>query len=97
VTTHLTIEDRCRGALLGLTAGDRNGGPNEMAARLTEGLAEQGRFDRDDVLARYVAWWRDGACAPAASGTIYPKKQAYSSLSTTAKNSSMEATSGAGS
>jgi len=55
------MADRCRGVLLGLAAGDRNGGPTEMAVRLAESLAAQGRFDRDDVLARYVAWWRDGA------------------------------------
>jgi hypothetical protein len=47
--------------LLGLAAGDRNGGPIEMAVRLVESLAERGVFERDNVLARYVTWWRDGA------------------------------------
>jgi ADP-ribosylglycohydrolase len=61
VTTILTIEDRCRGALLGLAAGDRNGGPIELAVRFAESLAERGAFESHDVLARYVAWWRDGA------------------------------------
>jgi ADP-ribosylglycohydrolase len=58
----LTIaEDRCRGVLVGLAAGDRIGGPIRMALRLAESLAETGRFDPADVLGRYLAWWRDGA------------------------------------
>jgi ADP-ribosylglycohydrolase len=57
----MAMADRCRGVLLGLAAGDRNGGPTELAVRLAESLAERGAFDRDDVLARYLAWWREGA------------------------------------
>jgi ADP-ribosylglycohydrolase len=53
--------DRIRGVLLGLAAGDRNGGPIRMAARLAESLADRRRFDPDDILARYLDWWRDGA------------------------------------
>ena len=53
--------DRIRGILLGLAAGDRNGGPIRMAIRLAESLAERRRFDPEDVLARYLEWWRDGA------------------------------------
>lgn len=53
--------DRIRGVLLGLAAGDRNGGPIRMAVRLAESLADRQRFDPDDALARYLAWWRDGA------------------------------------
>jgi ADP-ribosylglycohydrolase len=55
------LADRCRGVLLGLAAGDRNGGPTELAIRLAESLADRRAFDRDDVLARYLAWWRKGA------------------------------------
>lgn len=54
-------EDRLRGALLGLAAGDRNGGPVRMAIRLGESLVERGRFDPGDILSRYVAWRREGA------------------------------------
>jgi ADP-ribosylglycohydrolase len=54
-------EDRCRGVLVGLAAGDRIGGPVRMAVRLAESLAEAGRFDAADVLGRYLAWWREGA------------------------------------
>ena len=56
-----TLADRCRGVLLGLAAGDRNGGPTELAVRLAESLAERSAFDGDDVLARYLAGWREGA------------------------------------
>jgi len=57
----MAMADRCRGVLLGLAAGDRNGGPTELAVRLAESLAERIAFDGDDVLARYLAWWREGA------------------------------------
>lgn len=54
--------DRCRGALIGLAAGDRNGGPTRMALALAASLVAQQAFDRADVLSRYVRWWRaDGA------------------------------------
>jgi ADP-ribosyl-[dinitrogen reductase] hydrolase len=55
------VRDRCRGVLLGLGAGDRNGGPIRMAVRLAESLLEQGRFDAADILDRYLRWWREGA------------------------------------
>src|SRR5262249_46499203 len=56
-----TAEDRCRGVLVGLAAGDRIGGPSRMALRLAESLVETGRFDAADVLGRYLAWWGQGA------------------------------------
>jgi ADP-ribosylglycohydrolase len=56
-----TAEDRCRGVLLGLAAGDRNGGPIRMAVRLAESLLELGRFDPADIVTRYLRWWREGA------------------------------------
>jgi ADP-ribosylglycohydrolase len=55
------VQDRCRGVLLGLAAGDRNGGPISMAVRLAESLLELGRFDPQDIAARYLGWWREGA------------------------------------
>jgi hypothetical protein len=58
-----TAEDRCRGVLLGLAAGDRNGGPIRMAVRLAESLLELGRFDPADIVTRYLRWWRQGANA----------------------------------
>lgn len=54
-------EDRAMGALIGLAAGDRNGGPIEMAVRLAECLAEEGRFDPATVFDRYLDWYRNGA------------------------------------
>lgn len=54
-------QDRCRGVLLGLAAGDKNGGPIRMAVRLAESLLELGRFDPTDIVGRYLQWWREGA------------------------------------
>jgi ADP-ribosylglycohydrolase len=53
--------DRVAGILLGLAAGDRNGGPVRMAVRLTESLIERQAVDVEDIAARYLAWWHDGA------------------------------------
>ena len=39
-----TAEDRCRGVLVGLAAGDRIGGPIRMAVRLAESLARLRRL-----------------------------------------------------
>jgi ADP-ribosylglycohydrolase len=55
------IGDRVCGVLLGLAAGDRNGGPIRMAVRLAESLAELRQFDSQDILSRYLGWWRAGA------------------------------------
>jgi ADP-ribosyl-[dinitrogen reductase] hydrolase len=56
-----TAEDRCRGVLVGLAAGDRIGGPIRMAVRLAESLLDCGGFDPADILGRYLGWWREGA------------------------------------
>jgi ADP-ribosylglycohydrolase len=53
-------QDRVEGILIGLAAGDRNGGPLRMALRLAESLIALQRFDRADVLQRYLAWWNAG-------------------------------------
>ena len=55
------IPDRVAGVLIGLAAGDRNGGPIQMAVRLTESLIERGGFDRYDIGERYLSWWNEGA------------------------------------
>jgi hypothetical protein len=60
-----TVEDRCRGALLGLAAGDRNGGPIRMAARLAESLRELGWFDPQDIVARTSSGGERGPSTPA--------------------------------
>jgi ADP-ribosylglycohydrolase len=52
------VRDRSRGVLLGLGAGDRNGGPVRMALRLANSLLSCCDFDAADVLRRYVDWWR---------------------------------------
>src|SRR6516165_2494790 len=55
------VQNRCRGVLLGLAAGDRNGGPIRMAVRLAESMLELGRFDPADIVTRYLRWWREDA------------------------------------
>jgi ADP-ribosylglycohydrolase len=55
------FQQRVQGILIGLAAGDRNGGPIRMAVRLAESLADQRRFDHEDILNRYLAWWQEGA------------------------------------
>lgn len=55
------VNDRVEGILLGLAAGDRNGGPIRMAVRLAESLAERDYVDVDDIGARYLDWWNEGA------------------------------------
>lgn len=54
-------QDRAAGILIGLAAGDRNGGPIRMAVRLAESLVECQAIDVHDISTRYLAWWRDGA------------------------------------
>ena len=39
-----TAEDRCRGVLVGLAAGDKIGGPIRMAVRLAESLVDLRRL-----------------------------------------------------
>lgn len=57
----LSVCERVEGVLLGLAAGDRNGGPVRMALRLAESLRDQSGFDPEDVGRRYLSWWRAGA------------------------------------
>lgn len=53
----LTRSDRIQGAVLGLLAGDKIGGPSRMALELAEGLIESGRYDAIDTVGRYKAWY----------------------------------------
>ncbi len=57
----VSASDRCLGVLLGLASGDRNGGPIQMALRLSQSLLERSTFDPADVTARYLQWWKEGA------------------------------------
>jgi ADP-ribosylglycohydrolase len=61
MTNTTTVEDRCRGVLVGLAAGDHIGGPIRMAVRLAESLVAWGGFNATGILNRYLAWWREGA------------------------------------
>lgn len=57
---HDPILDRVRGILIGLAAGDRNGGPVRMACRLAASLVDRQAFDPADIRRRYLDWWRSG-------------------------------------
>jgi hypothetical protein len=48
----ISVQDRCRGVLVGLAAGDRIGGPIRMAVRLAESLVARGAFNPSDILGR---------------------------------------------
>jgi ADP-ribosylglycohydrolase len=62
MTQHMdTCQDRVAGLLVGLAAGDENGGPTEMALRLAQSLLSCGRYDPDDVFERYLEWHRQGS------------------------------------
>ena len=54
------LPNRVEGTLVGLAAGDRIGGPTRMALQLAGSLLERHGFDRDDIGARYLTWWKDG-------------------------------------
>jgi ADP-ribosyl-[dinitrogen reductase] hydrolase len=54
-------QDRVAGVLIGLAAGDENGGPTQMALRLAQSLLAAGRYDPDDVFGRYLEWHRQGS------------------------------------
>ena len=53
--------DKIYGCLLGLAAGDRNGGPVRMALRLSRSLTERACFDAEDISQCYLDWWRNDA------------------------------------
>jgi ADP-ribosylglycohydrolase len=59
VNADAALQDRVQGVLLGLAAGDRNGGPVRMALRLAESLLARRDLDTDDLLSRYLGWWRE--------------------------------------
>jgi len=52
------IKDRVKGAIWGLAAGDRNGGPIRMALRMAESLITQKKFDRDHIIQTYSNWYK---------------------------------------
>lgn len=56
-----SIEERIRGCLFGLAAGERNGGPVRMVLRVGQSLVERGGFDPEDIFSRYRDWWKEGA------------------------------------
>jgi len=58
ITPMISTADRVRGAILGLCAGDRNGGPIRMAVRLGESILENKGYNEADVIKRWLNWHR---------------------------------------
>jgi ADP-ribosylglycohydrolase len=55
------LEDRIRGVLLGLAAGDKIGGPLQMALLLAESIIEKRGFDASDYSGRLLQWHLKGS------------------------------------
>ena len=53
------FSDQVKGALLGLAAGDRNGGPIQMALVLAENLCSN-QYNPEDVFDGYYQWYANG-------------------------------------
>lgn len=49
------------GILKGYKAGDKNGGPTELAKILYESLSSCNGYNQNDILKRYYHWWQNGA------------------------------------
>jgi len=57
---------------VGLYAGDKNGGPTQMASQLADSLEQKGGFDIDDIGRRYLNWHkRDGYDAGPTAGRAF--------------------------
>lgn len=67
-----TEPGRIKGTLLGLAAGDKIGGPIQMALTLGESLAACRGFDPEDLGKRYLAWWHQSGfdTGPTAAGVF---------------------------
>lgn len=51
------LQEKVKGVILGLAAGDRIGGPTKMATLLGESLVENSSFIANDVWGKYNSWW----------------------------------------
>ena len=56
---HHQIQDRVKGVLLGLAAGDRIGGPTQMATLLGESLVEDSTYVSKNLEKKYIDWWSE--------------------------------------
>ncbi len=53
----VSVQERVAGLILGLAAGDKNGGPIRMALRLAGSLDRLRTFDAQDVGNCYLEWF----------------------------------------
>ena len=49
------------GILNGYKAGDKNGGPTELAKILYESLSSCNGYNQNYIVKRYYHWWQNGA------------------------------------
>lgn len=65
---------RAAGVLLGLAAGDRNGGPTQMAVRLAEVILEKQGYHISESAESYLRWWQEEAFdAGSTTGSVLRK------------------------
>ncbi len=55
---NMNVYDRAIGAIFGLAAGDRIGGPTRMAFILGQYLLSQQTFNKHELLEEYLKWWK---------------------------------------
>ena len=45
----------------GMRLGDKNGGPTELAKILSKSLIASDGFNKEDLISRYLEWWKTDA------------------------------------
>jgi ADP-ribosylglycohydrolase len=66
--------NRVKGILCGLAAGDKIGGPLQMALQVAGSLIHCNGFNVEDIAGRYLAWWRqDGFDTGPISDTVFQR------------------------
>jgi len=55
----IPTEDKIKGLLFGLAAGDQIGGPIRMALQLSRALLDSDEFNEKNILRHYYGWWRE--------------------------------------
>lgn len=80
------MNDKIRGAFLGLAAGDLIGGPIMMAMELAASLLKQNGFNRKSIEQHYLSWWkRDGFDSGPTAARVFQRVQSGSNFETAAK------------
>jgi ADP-ribosylglycohydrolase len=68
------IHNRVKGILFGIAAGDKIGGPLQMALQVTDSLIDCNGFDVEDIAGRYLEWWKhEGFDTGPTSDTVFKR------------------------